>query len=483
MGEHPLEKSRQIVERWVIEAELVLLTPTHLGNGDSDRLVDMPLLLDEATEKALLPGTSLAGGLRNYIRERRHGFVPVTTKVDEVVEALFGAEKRNNKGPQSSLIVDDAVSEAPRIELRDGVRIESKWRTAKDKFKYDLQLLEAGTVFPLRMELMVSGAVDENVQTVKQTLAVALHGLASGEITLGLRKRRGFGQCAVREWRVTQYDLHQKVDILAWITDDYPAWGFKTNTQLGKEIDQLLGVSIVHWEDKRRYCHIDARFTLDSSLLIRAGFGEQDRGPDMVHLHSYRPDEGGQRHPILSGTSLAGALRHRAERILRAISMNENEVEQFIDRVFGPADIQRSTERGKASRLLVKETVIHNPYELVQNRIRIDRFTGSVYESALFNEQPLFGVNDTLVAVDLTLCDPQPGEVGMLLLLLKDLWTGDLPLGGEASIGRGRLRGVEAAIAVDDRSYNLAADSAGRLSISDRTQLESYVTALHSEVK
>lgn len=483
MGEHPLEKSRQIVERWVIEAELVLLTPTHLGNGDSDRTVDMPLLLDEATGKVLLPGTSLAGALRNYIRERRHGFTPATTEIDTVIESLFGAEKRNNKGPQSSLIVEDAVGEAPQIELRDGVRIEAKWRTAKDKFKYDLQLLEAGTVFPLRLELLVSGAVDANAQTVKQTLAVALQGLASGEIMLGLRKRRGFGQCAVREWRVTRYDLHQPADMLAWLAEDHPDWGFKPNVQSGKVIDQLLGVSAASWEDKRRYCQIDARFVLDSSLLIRAGFGEQDRGPDMVHLHSYRPDEGGKRQPILSGTSLTGALRHRAERILRAIRMNENAVEQFIGKVFGPADIKRSAERGKASRLLVKETVIHNPYELVQNRIRIDRFTGSVYESALFNEQPLFGANDTLVAVDLTLRDPQPGEVGLLLLLLKDLWTGDLPLGGEASVGRGRLRGVGATIAVDNATYNLLADSTGRLSINGRTQLEGYVTALHSEVK
>ena len=35
-------------------------------------------------------------------------------------------------------------------------------------------------------------------------------------------------------------------------------------------------------------------------------------------------------------------------------------------------------------------------------------------------------------------------ELGLLLLLLKDLWTGDLPLGGESSVGRGRLRGKEA---------------------------------------
>ena len=32
------------------------------------------------------------------------------------------------------------------------------------------------------------------------------------------------------------------------------------------------------------------------------------------------------------------------------------------------------------------------------------------------------------------------------MLLLKDLWTGDLPLGGEISVGRGRLCGRSATL-------------------------------------
>lgn len=35
----------------------------------------------------------------------------------------------------------------------------------------------------------------------------------------------------------------------------------------------------------------------------------------------------------------------------------------------------------------------------------------------------------------------------MILLLLKDLWVGDLPVGGEASVGRGRLQGNFARLA------------------------------------
>ena len=41
---------------------------------------------------------------------------------------------------------------------------------------------------------------------------------------------------------------------------------------------------------------------------------------------------------------------------------------------------------------------------------------------------------------------PKDYEVGLLLLLLKDLWTGDLPVGSTSNIGRGRLQGKESTI-------------------------------------
>ncbi|MGQ9550761.1 MAG: RAMP superfamily CRISPR-associated protein [Roseiflexus sp.] len=485
---HPLQKSRQIAERWIIEGDLVLQTPTHLGNGDTDGIVDMPLLLDEATGKALLPGTSLAGALRNYLREHRHGFEERAS--DAAIEALFGGEKGNDDGNQSALIIDDAIGEAPKIELRDGVRIDPITRTAKIDFdngvprgyKYDIQLLEAGTTFPIRMELLISRGAD--VQQVKQMLALALHGLESGEIAIGLRKRRGFGECRVEKWRVTRYDLAQSNDLLAWLAEDHPDWGYAANNrQSGQNIAPLLDVTLAHISDRRSLCRIRARFVVNGSILIRAGFGEQDRGPDTVHLHSPRP--GGTRKPVLSGTSLAGALRHRAERILRTIGADQKTPE-MIDKMFGPAEIAgRNKQKARASRLIVKETVIENPVHLVQNRIRIDRFTGSVHGTGLFNEQPVFGKNDTLVAIDLTLRNPEDAEIGLLLLLLKDLWTGDVSLGGEASIGRGRLKGINAEIETPQckgQPLTISAAEDGKsLIVNDRNALENYVAALHTE--
>jgi hypothetical protein len=82
----------------------------------------------------------------------------------------------------------------------------------------------------------------------------------------------------------------------------------------------------------------------------------------------------------------------------------------------------------------------------VVTRVKIDRFTGGAFESALFTEQPAVGKPETRVTLDLTLRNPANAEVGLLLLLLKDLWTGDLPIGGESGVGRGRLKGITATL-------------------------------------
>lgn len=186
--------------------------------------------------------------------------------------------------------------------------------------------------------------------------------------------------------------------------------------------------------DKREAFTIDATFRLESSLLIRSGSGGAN-APDAVHLRSRR---GNDFKPILSGTSLAGAIRNRAQRILKTIKPDKI---NLIDEMFGQR-IQSADDVPTGSRLLVQETEIDGTTDLVQTRVKIDRFTGGAFPTALFSEQPAFGGEGARVKIHLTLQKPEDQEIGLLLLVLKDLWTGDLPLGGESSVGRGRLQGI-----------------------------------------
>ena len=136
--------------------------------------------------------------------------------------------------------------------------------------------------------------------------------------------------------------------------------------------------------------------------------------PDVVHLKSHRHDE---LKPVLSGTSLAGVLRHRADRIVNTLRSQSTLVKELFGFVEG--------KEAKSSRLVVHEKVIEKATDLVQTRIAIDRFTGGAYHGALFDEQPIFGGDEILVPMELELQNPKKYEIGLLLLLLKDLWTSE----------------------------------------------------------
>jgi CRISPR/Cas system CSM-associated protein Csm3 (group 7 of RAMP superfamily) len=469
------EKSRRITSRIVIEGDLILLTPAHLGNGEGatvDELVDMTLLLDplaegEGRERPLLTGTTIAGALRSYLREREHGFGG-RAEAASLSSLLFGGQKGDNDGEQSRLIVDDAISAQCGIELRDGVSLEGKTRTAAEKAKFDLQLWEAGTIFPLRFELIIDPEVDPKPDSpnIRQALTTALAGLTNGEITIGARKQRGYGRVTVRNWRLREYDLKRVNDLLSWIRDGGASL-CDADSITTEDLTARLGGVIT---DHRNQLAVSAVFSLNSSLLIRAGGGKSDQGPDMAHLQSRQAD--GRMAPVLSGTSLAGAIRNRVETIINTLAPQKTT--NIIKNLFG--------DTGQASRLMVSEQPIENGVNnLVQNRVAIDRFTGGARETALFNQQPVFGDEETHLTINLRLINPADHEIGLILLALKDLWTGDLPLGGEQSVGRGRLKGRHATInlrqAGEVTTWKMCEGDQGLQIDGEAAQLENYVSA------
>jgi CRISPR/Cas system CSM-associated protein Csm3 (group 7 of RAMP superfamily) len=469
---------------------LELLTPAHLGNGETVGLTDIPLLRDPAEGRLpLLTGTSLAGALRSYLREYEHGYGRLEERND-LAEQLFGAIQ-DRSSAQSWLLVDDSLGhapdtalatqgapeekKAPETELRDGVSIRHDTRTAREDFKFDVELLEAGTEFQLRLELLLP----EGKPALAEGLAIALWGLQEGEIGLGLRKRRGLGECRVNAWWVRWYDLTTATGLLSWLADD------DTGEQSGQDILALLRVQPAQVDQRQEFAIEQARFALDSSLLIRSGSSDP-LAPDAVHLRSRRR---GQEQPILSGTSLAGALRARALRI--ALTVRPDVADELVNDMFG-RQLAGSDDKPSGSRVVTHESPLQGPVlNLVQSRVKIDRFTGGAYPGALFTEQPAWGDGQTGVEINLSLrCPAEDGlrdaEIGLLLLVLKDLWTGDLPLGGESSIGRGRLAGQSARLVLRGagRSKEWTLTQEGEqvqvTGSGTRDELEGFVKAFHA---
>ena len=495
---------RNLRERIMVTGILTLETPTHIGNDASGGLLDMPIHLDAVDGSPLLPGSSLAGAMRNYVRQYNAGLAK--TLFGEATSREDGTGVSLSQSIESLLIIDDALGMMPdqklRVEVRDGVAIDPKSRTADDAKKYDIELLAAGTQFPLSFELCLRANEDQT--TLLQAFALALDGLATGQIHLGKRKRRGFGRCRVDGWQVTRFNMQRQDGLLAWLRYDPLAQLVATKAadpqSLAQDIFQELSVSKASVQPY--ICTVNAYFILDGSLLIRS-LPDAIEDADMVHLRSWREnkkartvEEKRKQQPVLSGTSLAGALRARALRIANTVG---KQGEAFIDDLFGYRNKETEEERERikrgvnpltASRLWVEETEVKAAEPLVQSRVKIDRFTGGSFPGALFSQEAAWGTDKTRINVKLNLQGAdsavrKDAEIGLLLLLLKDLWTGDLTLGGESSVGRGRLAGEHATVTIGTQDWAFRTDEAGRLRITggNPADLEQYVQRFLEEVK
>lgn len=430
----------------------------HLG-GESDGSVDMMLLRD-ADSRLFIPGASIAGAGRHYLRKA------LATNIDEyrkgdppaAVTALFG-----NLDASLLIVLDAPARENGPVLLRDGVRIDNASGTAADHTKFDLEVIPAGAAFDMSLELVVYRTLPKGVgrDELLGTFQALLDAFRDGEIHLGARTRRGLGRGRVETWDVRRLDMANRAHVAAWL---------RRATNAGTPLN-LQAISGLRRRAERCFC-IDARLRLVTSLLVRSG-GEVAGGPDTSHL-----SERGV--ALLPGTSLAGALRGRCAAIAR--TLRDDAGEKMLNRMFGP-----HSDPGKqlhAGRVMTRDSALSNGSYLVQGRVAIDRFTGGALDSKLFDEAAYWPNNDPAsnVSIQIEIEEPADEEAGLMLLAFKDLWLGDLALGGETGVGRGVLHGVEATISERGRELLRFAASNSRPAVTltneqGRARVEQLVTA------
>lgn len=398
--------------RIILKAKLDLLSPMLIGNGKSDTS-DRDVLLD-AEGKAFIPATSFMGVLSRHM--------------DTAVAQSFLGQRmdaNNQAMNQSYLICDDLfpVEGDSNCVIRDGIRIDKASGVVEDAAKFDFQVLEPGLCFELNMEFVVINRerYDEAILILENCLAAL-----SKPLYVGGKTSSGFGCLRSKELGLFRYDFDQAKDLAAYL--------------LRKPHNEFLA-EIKPVEASKRKFSITADFRIPQSLIVRS-YPKDAFGSDASHIQS-------SNQAVLPGTSLRGAMRARGERILNVIwAGKEKEIEDFLASIFGYAST-KGKHYSIPSALRVCESRIESIGTEVQNRICIDRFTGGTIEGAKFDSMPVFPLNDTdanIRDLSLSLADPLPSQKALLLLIFKDLYTGDLPVGGEKSIGRGTLQGVRASI-------------------------------------
>ncbi len=361
------------------------------------------------------------------------------------------------QGAQRALDPFDARGEQAVAEIRDGVSIDSDWGTARRGAKYDLELWPPGTRFPIRLDLAIAKEESSSDREARllALLTLALEGFGSSAIRLGGRGRRGMGRCRLESPRAARFDLDSSKGWKAWLATWREEPDLSATMASGESIAETIGQA---WPSGRsqfaaelkgrrttatRELRIDIPLRFSGGILIRApgasegGSGEVAKGADVRHLRSGRA-------PVLSGTSVAGALRQRALRIARFVRAQQGDARVWIEELFGTPPRERGQERQdlRASRLTVEEVPLSEATDLQVTRIKLDRFTQAPVAGHLIQEEPAYGASATLQLRLRLPNDRRQADAlcGLLLLGVKDLLLGDVPLGGTTGIGRGSVR-------------------------------------------
>ncbi|GIX04042.1 MAG: hypothetical protein KatS3mg113_1048 [Planctomycetaceae bacterium] len=336
--------TRPINKRLVLRGTLVTSTPISVGGYGDDTETDLPLARD-GSGRWYVPGTSLAGVLRAYLQRAIDpklvylffGYQRLPSEIktpktavddsasnhsdtdeqrratDELLRCLTGP------GIASHVFIEDATIlnyEEIQEELRDHVGIDRFTGAAAPHIKYDRAILPRGTRLSFCLTIEIPPSCNEALAL--GILALIKEGLEQRKIRLGAAKTRGLGQVKLEEAEILQQSFNKRHEILELLLQrsqirqrrlPTPLTGgtpvpANTLLQARQSVPAQGGsrlIITIHWKPI-------------GPLMVKAGY--DGLVADVIPLTS---GVNGQVAPVLPGSSVKGALRHRAELIVRTL--------------------------------------------------------------------------------------------------------------------------------------------------------------------
>lgn len=457
-----------IVKKVIFKVPVTLKSPLRIGCGYDDGITDL-LVLKAADGRPLVPATSLAGVLRQQVRELYD---------ERLADFCFGqiddSKKAKPEIGQSRVYVDDLILDIDGEGYlhRDGVAIDDYTGIGIDGAKFDYEAVDRGASGVVQLEITLRAADVEEAQAFdasvfRHTDAVdfwddfnkTLADIFYTGIHVGSLTAKGFGLLASDNKDVPFYtfDFSKPGEFYKWL--DYLDAGQQEDYQLPVSQIPYQAESVQYPEDT---LVMDMQFGLKSSLLVRdynAG-GQSDSSVISIQMKNHDDF-------VIPGTTIKGVIRHRAQRLLRKIFSDSERRQDFINHLMGYANESKGV--GQQSHLMVHEAYIPSSQVRLhkQTRNRIDRLTGGTIEGALFSEAPIWRNKDFLAPVHFkwSVKKCQDREAGLLFLVMRDLWMGNVPIGGGAAIGRGVLQGQRCHLRFKQWDIVLEGDGEHALSI------------------
>jgi CRISPR/Cas system CSM-associated protein Csm3 (group 7 of RAMP superfamily) len=446
--------ARELSKRLTITGTLQATMPLHIGGLPNSIDADMPLAKNGLGE-LYVPGTSLAGVFRSWMERHFDN--------QEILKNLWGQVK----GAASRIFIEDAKVTLPdglSEEIWDNIGIDRRWGSAAQSVKFDRTIIPKGSTIDLCLQIDLPL---KDTKIMQAMLGYLMKALQAGQIALGAATTRGFGQV-----KLIKPQLHE----IAWTEEGLLQWlADKHRNTVHLDCDKLIkadNILICHGPE---ILHVTIDWAPVGPLMSKASYD----GIEVDTLPKVSGIDGGEMTLVLAGSSLKGALRFQAERIIRTVlgitDLSENWFKQIqvplVDSIFGAASASRSclsvstcyatninctsqqwqeiesANYSERSNLLYKALnragLRKAPYFEQGFHLGIDRWTGCAAETFLYSAIEPFGVEWAPIEIRLDLdrlpSDLKTSALALLLLLLRDLSEHRLPIGFGVNYGYGEL--------------------------------------------
>ena len=384
-----------VVKRIVYRVELLFVSPISVSSG-YEGMTDSDVLRDY-DGNPFISGSSIAGAFRAYVQSKNNG------------NDIFGFAN-DEDGKMSPVFISDLKFNKSETYIRDSVALDDN-KITKEGAKFDFEVLQGNSKGYFYIELTIREK--DNEELLVSTLNEIFNGIHLKEIRLGNNKTRGYGIIDIEEIKMREFTKNNFLDYKDCYSEN--AW----NNEPKYKLD---------YSTKGHWMCIEVPLRLKGGISIRK-YAVRKGAPDFEHM----TDHGS---PVIPGTSIMGALRHRIKEIIKELDKDSSYglyPNKMIDEMFGFV----SGKDAHISGVIVDEMVIEGAKALEMTRTGISRFENSARNGALYKEKTYV---DGTFTLRLSVCKENPNVewiIGILLLAVKDLQNGFLAVGGQTSIGRG----------------------------------------------
>lgn len=307
-------RGRPMDRRLRVRGWLRVQTPLHVGGVALDPAEALPVAVD-GQDRVYVPGTSLAGVLRSWMRGTETGTAPGQGRLDDMWG--FVEDGKPDSGQASRVVVRDAVITTTTSTDGDGIpdrALSSRALPVVHGVGIDRVTGAAASAFLYARTVVPPGhylSFDLDVETTKDTLdrdrarlRALLTALKSEEIGVGAANGKGLGVVTLMEspLDVHEHDFTGRAGLLAFLGGEPEPFN-----------EARVNADAADLPARRDLLTVQMRWRPDAPVMVRAA-GEgaviktlpltTEVGPDTLKL-------------TLSGSSIKGALRSHAELIER----------------------------------------------------------------------------------------------------------------------------------------------------------------------